>query len=90
MTGSTPTKIILKDKNMAKIGRPSTKEKKLKDGWYFKVCNKGASAGIRIWSQTEEDMRRSIKRYEKTKDIIMMGESVNGKFIKKKKEKKTK
>ena len=65
---------------MGKIGRPATKEKKLKDGWYIRVCNRGASTGIKIWNKSEEDMNRAIKRYERSKDIIVLGECVNGKF----------
>ena len=75
---------------MAKIGRPATKEKKLKDGWYIRVSNKGMSSGIKIWSRDEEDMNRAIKRYERSKDINVLGECVNGKFTKDKKPKKKK
>ena len=66
---------------MGKIGRPATKEKKLKDGWYIRVSNRGMSTGIKIWSKSEEDMKRAIKRYERSKDITILGQSVNGKFI---------
>ena len=73
---------------MGKIGRPATKEKKLKDGWYIRVCNKGSNSGIKIWGKSEDDMNRSIKRYERSKDIIVLGECVNGKFVNDKKKKK--
>ena len=72
---------------MSKIGRPATKEKKLKDGWYIRVCNKGMNSGIKIWSADEENMNRAIKRYERSKDIIILGESKNGKFVNKTKPK---
>lgn len=75
---------------MGKIGRPATKEKKLKDGWYIRVCNKGMNSGIKIWGKTEDDMNRSIKRYERSKDIIVLGECLNGKFTKDIKKKKKK
>lgn len=75
---------------MGKIGRPATKEKKLKDGWYIRVSNKGMSSGIKIWSKDEADMLRAIKRYERSKDIIVLGECLNGKFTKDKKPKKKK
>jgi len=65
---------------MGKIGRPATKEKKLRDGWFIKVCNRGESNGIKIWSRTEEDMNRAIKRYQRSKDIYVLGECKNGKF----------
>lgn len=74
---------------MGKIGRPATKEKKLKDGWYIRVCNKGMNTGIKIWSRTEEDMQRTIKRYERSKDITVLGESKNGKFVNESKKKKS-
>lgn len=72
---------------MGKIGRPATKEKKLKDGWYIRVYNKGASSGIKIWSKSEDDMKRAIKRYERSKDIVVLGECKNGKFVKDSKKK---
>ena len=73
---------------MGKIGRPATKEKKLKDGWYIRVSNKGMSSGIKIWNKDEIDMQRAIKRYERSKDFIVLGECLNGKFTKDKKKKK--
>lgn len=73
------------------MGRPSTKPKKLKDGYYIEVRNKGAKTGIKLHRDTEEDMLYTVKEYEKTKDVIVHGLSVNGKFasdIKKSKRKK--
>lgn len=70
---------------MGKIGRPATKEKKLKNGWYIRVSNRGESSGIKIWSRTEDEMNRAIKRYERSKDVTVLGESKNGKFVDKKK-----
>ncbi len=73
------------------MGRPSTKPKKLKDGYYIEVRNKGAKSGLKIRRETEAQMLFAKKSYDKTKDVIIIGEVQNGKPVKKeKKEKKEK
>jgi len=63
------------------MGRPPTRPKKLKDGYYIEVRNTGATSGIKIRRDTEEEMDIAVKDYEKSKDVVILGESVNGKFI---------
>ncbi|MCF8464707.1 MAG: hypothetical protein K9G41_07695 [Flavobacteriales bacterium] len=63
------------------MGRPPTRPKKLKDGYYIEVRNTGAASGIKIRRDTEDEMALAVKDYEKSKDVIILGESVNGKFI---------
>jgi len=72
------------------MGRPPTKPKKLKDGFYIEVRNKRSSSGVKVRRDTREQMEHAIKEYERTKDIIVLGESVNGKWIDNPKKKKTK
>ena len=69
------------------MGRPPTKPKKLKDGFYIEIRNKNAKTGIKIRRDTKEQMLRSIKEYRKTKDVIVLGEYKNGKPVDKLKEK---
>lgn len=66
------------------MGRPPTKPVKLKDGFYFEVRNKGAHSGIKIRRDTEEEMLRAIEDYKRIKEIVILGESKNGKFARKK------
>ena len=66
------------------MGRPPTKPGKLKDGYYLEVKNKGAKSGIKLRRDTEEQMIQSAKDYEKTKEVSILGEAVNGKFVDKK------
>lgn len=63
------------------MGRPATKPIKLKDGYYIEIRNRGANSGIKLYSSTEEQMLRTIKTYERTKDVVILGRSENGKFI---------
>ncbi len=63
------------------MGRPSTKPKKLRDGFYIEVRNKNSKTGIKIRRDTKEQMLSSIKEYEKTKDVIVLGEFINGKPV---------
>ena len=57
----------------------------LGDGFYIEVINKGAKKGIKIFRDTEKLMLLAIEEYRKTKDIVVLGESVNNKFISKSK-----
>lgn len=63
------------------MGRPPTKPKKLKDGFYIEIRNKNAKTGIKIRRDTKEQMLSSIKEYKKTKDVIVLGEYKNGKPV---------
>jgi len=67
------------------MGRPPTKPKKQKDGFYIEVRNKGARSGIKVRRDTRELMMRAVKEYERSKEVIILGELVNGKFIDQKK-----
>ena len=72
------------------MGRPPTKPKKLKDGFYIEVRNKRASSGVKVRRDTEAQMELAIKEYERTKEIIVIGEIKNGKPLNEKKKKKKK
>jgi len=64
------------------MGRPPTRAKEYRDGFYIEVRNKGSQTGIKIIRKTEEEMILAIREYEKTKEVIILGESRNGKWIK--------
>ncbi len=63
------------------MGRPATKPKKLKDGYYIEVRNKGAKSGLKVRRETEAQMLYAKNEYEKTKDVIVIGEVKNGKPV---------
>jgi hypothetical protein len=63
------------------MGRPPTRAKKLRDGFYIEIRTKGSTTGIKIFRQSEEEMLQAIKEYEKNKEIIVLGESKNGKWV---------
>ena len=63
------------------MGRPPTKPIKFRDGFYIEIRNKGKSTGIKLHRDTKEQMLRPIKEYELTKDVLILGESKNGKFL---------
>lgn len=60
------------------MGRPPTKPKKLKDGFYIEVRNKRSNSGVKVRRDTREQMEMAIKEYERSKDIIVIGEIKNG------------
>ena len=63
------------------MGRPPTRTKKLRDGFYIEIRTKGSSSGIKIIRQNEDEMFQAIKEYEKSKEIVVLGESKNGKWV---------
>ena len=67
------------------MGRPATKPKELKDGFYIEVRNKRSNSGVKVRRDTREQLELAITEYARTKDIIVLGECVNGKWIDKKK-----
>lgn len=64
------------------MGRPPTRAKEFRDGFYIEVRNKGSQTGIKIIRKSEEEMNLAIREYEKNKEVIILGESKNGKWIK--------
>lgn len=64
------------------MGRPPTKPKKLRDGFYIEIRNKGSKTGIKIRRDNKEQMLFAIKEYERIKDVIVLGEFRNGKMVK--------
>jgi hypothetical protein len=63
------------------MGRPATRPTALKDGFYIEIRNKGSKSGVKLYSGTKLQMHRAIKMYERSKQVIILGESVNGKFV---------
>lgn len=63
------------------MGRPATKPTRLKDGFYIEVRNSGQS-GIRLRRDTKEQMLLAAKQYAKTKEVIILGEVKNDKWVK--------
>lgn len=63
------------------MGRPATRPTKLKDGFYIEIRNKGSRSGVKIYSATKFQMDRAIKMYERSKEVYILGESVDGKFV---------
>ena len=70
------------------MGRPATKPTKLKDGFYLEIRNKGSKSGIKIMRETEKAMLIAVREYEKVKDVVILGEFINGKPLSKAKKKK--
>jgi hypothetical protein len=63
------------------MGRPPTRPKALRDGFYIEIRNKGAKTGIKIRRDNKEQMLNAIKEYEKIKDVIVLGEFRKGKMV---------
>lgn len=72
------------------MGRPSTKPKKLKDGFYLEVKNQGAKSGIKIRRDTYDEMMLAKKNFERTKEVKVLGEVIDDTFVNEKKKKRKK
>lgn len=62
------------------MGRPSTKPKDLRDGFYIEVRNKNQKTGVKIRRDTKEQLKFAIEEYKESKDVIILGKSKNGKM----------
>lgn len=65
------------------MGRPATRPAKLRDGFYIEVRNKGARSGIKIRRDNRADMLEAVNEYRNIKEIIILGESKNDKWLEK-------
>lgn len=64
------------------MGRPPTKPAKLKDGFYIEVRNEGSrSNGIKIRRDTKEEMLLAVESYNRIKDVNILGELKNDKWV---------
>mgnify|MGYP000079533063 CR=1 FL=1 len=73
------------------MGRPPTRPARLKDGFYIEVRNEGSKAnGIKIRRDTKEEMLMAIEDYSRIKDVTVLGELKNDKWVDDKKKKKSK
>ena len=62
------------------MGRPATKPARLKDGFYIEVKNQG-SGGILIRRDTEEQMKLAAEDYSRMKEVTILGEMKNDKWV---------
>jgi hypothetical protein len=69
------------------MGRPSTRPKKLKDGFYIEVKAKGADGSIKIRRDTKEEALEAMEHYKRSKTVENLGEMKNGKWVDGKKKK---
>lgn len=70
------------------MGRPSTKPKKLKDGFYLEVRNQGAKNGIKIRRDTLDELMVAKKNFERTKEVKVLGEMKDDHWVNDKKAKR--
>lgn len=60
------------------MGRPSTKPKDLRDGYYIEVRNKNQKSGVKIRRDTRSQLLLAIDEYKESKEVIILGKSENG------------
>mgnify|MGYP000073645322 CR=1 FL=1 len=63
------------------MGRPPTRPGRLRDGYYIEVKSKGSKSGIKLRSDTLEEMKQQAVHYGKTKEVTVLGQYVNGKPV---------
>lgn len=63
------------------MGRPPTRPKGLKDGFYIEVRNKRAGTAVKIRSDTKPEMLRAIEHYKLSKEVVVLGEHKNGEWL---------
>ena len=63
------------------MGRPSTRLKDLKDGFYIEIRNKNSKTGVKIRRDNQKQMLNAVEEYKKFKDVVVFGEFKNGKLL---------
>lgn len=61
------------------MGRPITREIKLKDGFYIEVKSKGAQKGVKIRRDSYNEIQFAMKQYKNAYDVQYLGEMKDGK-----------
>jgi hypothetical protein len=61
------------------MGRPVTREIKLKDGFYIEVRSKGAVKGVKIRRDSYNEIQSAMRQYKNAYDVHYLGEMKNGK-----------
>lgn len=64
------------------MGRPATKPARLKDGFYIEVKNQG-TGGVLIRRDTKEQMIMAAEEYARMKEVVILGEMKNDKWVSK-------
>lgn len=63
-------------------GRPPSRNKGLRDGFYLEVFNKGASSGIKIRKETEAEMMEAVEEYRReNKTVNVLGPHKKGEWL---------
>ena len=62
------------------MGRPATKPAKLRDGFYIEVKNSGTGA-VFVRRDTREQMLVAAEEYKRTKQVNVLGEIRNDKWL---------
>ncbi|WP_029035659.1 hypothetical protein [Salinimicrobium terrae] len=60
------------------MGRPATKPKDLKDGYYIEVRNKNQKSGVKIRRDTIDQLQMAIDEYKENKEVVILGKQENG------------
>ena len=55
------------------MARPSTREKRLKDGYYIEVRNNGGERGIKIRRESKDQIDSAMEEYKRTKEVSYLG-----------------
>lgn len=63
------------------MGRPITREVKLRDGFYIEVKSKGAQKGTKIRRDTYTEIQAAMRQYKNAYDVQYLGEMKNGKKL---------
>ena len=63
------------------MGRPATKKKALRNGFYIEIRSKNSKSVVKIKRDNKEQMLLAAKYYERSKEVILLGEIKNGELI---------
>lgn len=63
------------------MGRPPTKPVTFRDGFYIEVRSKDADKGVKVRSDTEQEMLANAEMYKRSKIVVVLGQMKKGVWV---------
>jgi hypothetical protein len=64
-----------------KKGRPSSKPKGFRDGFYIDVRDKRTGTQVRLRNDTKAEMLQAAEHYKASKEVTILGEHKKGEWV---------
>lgn len=63
---------------MGKKGRPVTRQRELREGFYLELKTKGSNSPVKIRRESKAEIEVAIEQYGKSKEVVYLGQVKDG------------